>query len=356
MEHRELPRIAAGDRRFDGVTADPGGRFRLRAFDPATNRRRIDPARATLIVLTAGALTAALCYLGSRATSGAVGWLHRQSRYQVAFDEIHLAQEPPAWYRGGARGFLARVRSGSGNAEHISQLDVQPDRLASAFKLDPWVEEVVKVAYAPGRISVDLRYRQPVGWVKFEAKPADGARRPFEQRIIDGEGRVLPAEDVDLEALGALVRITGDKLAAPADSRPGVVWKSKSAGGEIDQVEERIVAAGRLAHFLTQEGNTRGTKASPALRIIEIIVPEMSDFGKRGLFVLNAEGAEVRWGKAPGSEDPGEPSALAKRQMLATWEETTPTRTLADQDYWEFSRKGLRQVCTHPDRPHRSLE
>src|ERR1017187_1072136 len=126
MEHREPPRIAAGDRRFDGAAEEPGGRFRLRTFDPASNQRRIDPLRAALLSVTAVAITAALFYLGSRATSGAVGWLHRQSQYQLAFDQIQLVHEPPAWYRGGIRQFLAQVRHDSGEAEHISQLEVRP--------------------------------------------------------------------------------------------------------------------------------------------------------------------------------------------------------------------------------------
>ncbi len=230
-----------------------------------------------------------------------------------------------------------------------------------AFKLDPWVEEVVKVAYAPGRIAVDLRFRQPVAWVKFEMTVAGRQQKIVEQRIVDGEGRVLPTEDVDFEPLGTLLKITGEKLTAPADPRPGVVWKSKSPGGEIEQVEDRIVAAGRLARFLTEEAGVDGTKTPSALRMIEIIVPtkemiapgKVSDFEERGLFAMNAEGVEFCWGHAPGSERPGEPGALAKWQMLRKWEETTPTRTLADGDYWEFSRKGLRQVCTHVDRPHR---
>jgi hypothetical protein len=345
MEHREPPRIAAGDRRFGGVTEEPGGRFRLRTFDPASNRRRIEPLRVALLSVSALAITAAIYYIASRATSSAVGWLHRQSQYQLAFDQIRLVHEPPAWYRGGAREFLARVRHDSGESEHISQLDVRPERLALAFKIDPWVEEVVRVAYAPGRISVDLRFRQPVAWVWVVAPDQRTKLAGRQKWIIDGEGRVLASEDVDVEPLGTLLKITGEELAAPADPRAGVVWKSKSSGGEIEQVDERIVAAGKLARFLTQEGRVDSTKA--ALRMIEIIVPELSDFRNRGLFVLNAEGAEFCWGKAPGSEGPGEPSSDAKWQMLRRWEETTPKRTLADGDYWEFSRKGLSHECPH---------
>ena len=46
MEHREPPRIAAGDRRFDGAIEEPASSFRLRAFDPFSDRRHIDLVRA----------------------------------------------------------------------------------------------------------------------------------------------------------------------------------------------------------------------------------------------------------------------------------------------------------------------
>ena len=215
-------------------------------------------------------------------------WLHRQSQYQVAFDQIQLAHELPSWYRGGKREFLGRVRRGSGQSEVLSQLEVRPDRLALAFKLDPWVEEVVKVSYGPGRIVVDLKFREPVAWVKL----GDGR-----QQMIDGEARLLPGEDVELEALDGLLRITGVGLSAAADQRAGVVWKSKARGEEVEQAEERIVAAAGLARFLNRQVQSAGSPASAAVRMIEISV---SDFRNRGLFVFNAEGTVFRWGRALG--------------------------------------------------------
>jgi hypothetical protein len=339
MEHREPPRIAAGDRRFDGAIEEPASGFRLRAFDPFRDRRRIDLLRAGVMIAAALALTAILFYLGSRAAIAAVTWLHRQSQYQVAFDEIKLVQELPRWYRGGNREFLDRVRRGSGQSARLSQLEVRPDRLAVAFKLDPCVEEVVRVSYTPGRILVDLKFREPVAWVK----PEKG------QHLVDGEGRVLPAEDVDFEAAGPLLNITGVDLSPPADSRVGVVWKSKSKSGEVEQVDRRIVAAAGLARFLRQQGRLGG-KLPPALQMIEIIV---TDFGGRGLFLLNAKGTVFCWGRAPGAEQPRELTAMEKWETLRRWTESSLGQTLAEGDYWEFSRRGVSLVCTHIHGPHR---
>ena len=177
MEHREPPRIAAGDRRFDGAIEEPRGRDSGCA---RSTRSAIDVALTSsepALMVAGGARRSRRCsfYLGSRATIAAVAWLHRQSQYQLAFDEIQLAHELPSWYRGGNREFLDRVRRGSGQSERHFSTGGRPDRLAVAFKLDPWVEEVVKVSYAPGRISVDLKFREPVAWVKLDGGAA--ARR-----------------------------------------------------------------------------------------------------------------------------------------------------------------------------------
>jgi hypothetical protein len=258
-----------------------------------------------------------------------------------------LARELPGWYRGGKREFLLRVRRSSGNSERISQLAAGPDRLAKAFKLDPWVEEVLKVTYAPGRISVDLRFRDPVAWVRL----ADGT-----QQIVDGQGRLLPSEDVDFEVLGPLVKISGQGLAAPADPRAGVVWKSKSGGTDLDEVDDRIVAAAALARFLSQDCAGPGEDGSKALRMLEIMLADRKDFGKHNLFVVNALGAVFWWGSAPGLEPPREPTAAAKWQMLLRWSEGSSEHTLAEGDYWAFSPKGVSYICTHPKRPHRPKE
>jgi hypothetical protein len=342
MEHREPPRIAAGDRRFDGAVEEPASSFRLRAFDPSSDRRRIDLLRAALMAAAALAIMALLFYLGSRATIAAVAWLHRQSQYQVAFDDIQLSQELPSWYRGGKRAFLHSVRDGSGQPASLSQLEIRPDRLAVAFKLDPWVEEVVKVSYAPGRILVDLRFREPVAWVKLDNGP----------QLVDGDGRLLPTEDVEFDPAGPLLKITATDLTPPSDPRAGVVWKSKLKSGEVEQVDDRMIAAAGLARFLGQQGRSSG-KSSPALQMIEIIV---TDFGGRGLFVVNASGTVFCWGKAPGAERPRELTAVEKWQSLLKWAESSPGNTLDNWDYWEFSPRGMSLVCTHPNRPHRRQE
>ncbi len=338
MEHREPPRIGAGDRRLGAAVENAASGVRLRAFNPFRGRARVDPIRLAVTAILLLVVAAALVYALSRALSGAVAWLHRQSQYRLAFSDIELVRELPAWYRGGKREFLARVRRSSGNSEHISLLEVRPDRIATAFKLDPWVEEVTRVSFAPGRIAVDLQFREPVAWVKLQRS----------QQLVDGQGRLLPSEDVDLELVGPVLQITGLAVAPPADSRAGVVWKSRSGGPDLDRVDERIVAASALAGFLRQRARSDLAAGSKSLRMIEIIV---TDFAVRGLFAVNSQGTVFCWGSAPGAEGPREPGAAEKWQILLRWEQSPVNHALPEEDYWDFTAKGLEQRCPGSHHP-----
>jgi hypothetical protein len=341
MEHRDPPRITAGDRRFDEAVEEVGGRFRLRQFDPtAPDRRQVGVRHASLIGIAALAVLAGLFYLASHASRAAVNWLHHQANYQLPFDEIHLVGEPPPWYRGGAHEFLERVRRGARESERISVFEVGPERLSLAFKKYAWVEDVINVVYEPGRILVTLRYRRPVARVALP----DGQRH-----IVDENGIILAPEDVDLEQLGPLIKISGDGISAPADPRPGVLWKAKTGATEMASGEPRILAAAKLAGFLRAEPRIREAAASPALRILEIIATE---FSGRGLFILNAELAEIHWGKAPGDESPGAITGAEKWLMLVRWQQTTQARCLIEGDFWAIGKNAVRHVCPHPEHSH----
>jgi hypothetical protein len=344
MEHREPPRASASERRFGGAALDPAETFPLRTFEPGTEAPRAHWYRTGLLAVVGLAIAGSLIFLASQAALTAVAWLHHQPQYLVPFGDIHLVTQPPVCYRGGSAAFLERVRKSAGEPEQISLLEKTPDRLARAFKIDPWVEKVERVTYSPGRISVALEYREPAAVVYLQ----DG-----QQQVIDDEGRILPVDDLDLESLERPVKITGEELAAPADSRAGVVWKRKGSGGAMDEADARIVAAARLAGFLRRRDRAREAQDSPALRVIEIIVSNQKAFPLVGLFVLNDQNAEICWGEAPGAEQPGQPTADDKWRMLADWREPADSRSLAAGDYWRFARNGLRQVCPHPQSPHR---
>jgi hypothetical protein len=338
MEHREPPRIGPGDRVFDASLEEPAGRFRLRPLIAGRHTRQFDSVRVGVVLLAGLAVAIALVFLGSWARRTTLDWLAVQAPYQIPFKQIHLVNPPPPWFLGGKDALLEGVRKSAGEPETISVLRVPPEQLATVFKKYAWVEGV-KVAYPPGQIDVELRYHQPVAWVQL---------RSADQIVIDEKGNILPAEDVDVSQLRKLIMIIGADLAAPADRQPGVVWKARDSNG-LEQIDERIVAAAKLASFLLEEPQKGDAQRSNALRILKINV---TDSSSRGLFVYNADDTAILWGKAPGDESPGKPTAAEKWAMLRRWQETEKARFLADGDFWAFSNDRLRHVCPsrHPTR------
>jgi hypothetical protein len=344
MEHRELPPLSGGDLPLDGTLEQPTTRFRLRRFDPDGDVGPMDFRRLGLRAIAALATFAGLIFLGIQGTRIAVGWLHHQPQYQFPFSRIRLLPEPPPWYRGGAQEFLKRVRHGAGECEHIATLDVVPERLALAFKKYAWVEDVTRVTIAPGRIECELRYRQPVAWVDLSGG---------KQHIVDAHAIILQADEIDPDQLGQVIKISGEGLSAPADPRAGVIWKWQGSATDLGQPDPRIEAAAKLAGFVKAQGRIRDGESSRALRVIEIIV---TDFASRGLFMMNAEGAEIWWGRTPGDEAPGTLTAEQKWTMLVDWQRSTRARFLVDGDYWAFSRKGVYHACPHAKSPHEPSE
>lgn len=330
MEHREPPRIGPGDRLFDASLEQPTGGFRLRPLFAARHKRQFDSVRVGVVLSAGLAGAVALVFLGSWAVRTTLDWLAVQAPYQIPFKQIHLVNPPPPWFLGGKDALLEGVRKSAGEPETISMLQVSPERLALSFKKYAWVEGV-KVSYMPGQIDVVLRYRQPVAWVQLSSS---------DQIVIDEKGNILPTEDVNVSP-GTLIKVIGPGLTAPADRQPGVVWKVRDGSG-LERNDERIVAAARMASFLLQEPQKSDAQRSNALRIRVINVADLSG---RGLFIFNDEDIAVLWGKAPGDEPPGKPTAAEKWDMLRRWQETEKARFLAEGDFWAFSNDRLRHVC-----------
>jgi len=349
MEHREPPRIVTGDRRLEGALEDTGGRFPFRRFPLVRNQRQIHFGRALLFIVAALAVLIVLFYLGSQATRAAIGWLHHQSQYQLPFEQIQLVPEPPPWFRGGARAFLEAARLDARESESIPMLDVTPDQIILDFKNYAWVRDVGQVTYGQKTIIVPIRYRQPVAYVQL---------LKGDQKLVDETGTILRTRDIDetrldqVVRLGHLIRIEGTGLAAPSDPRPGIVWKTRAVGSDHEEVDLRVLAAAKLAGFLSQPSQVRDAESIPALRILQIIVTDLPSPGAFGLFVLNAEDTAIWWNEAPGDEHPGRPNAAEKWAMLRRWRESTDPRTVPTGDYLAFKGTQVSQVCKHDKHPH----
>ena len=339
MEHREPPRIGAGDRQFDPVAPDPKGRFRVCRIESIGSAR----LRNRRYLLWAIALTVGLAVVvGYIAIPALVEWLQSQDFYRVPFRSIRLDPELPPWYRGGTDDFLERVRRYAREEEVLPILRLEPHRIERAFGHHPLVDRVVRVIYRPGGVGVALRFRQPVARVEIAAT---------EQYLLDETATILPMEEVDrdrLERLGPVITIGARGLAGPFDPQPGATWKPKPSVLDLDERNGRIPAAAKLAGFLVRKMQSLGPAAAPALQILEITATD-PPAERRGLFLWNREETSILWGAAPGEEGPGNLTAEEKWGALCDWTEQTQERTLPAGDYWEFTSEGrLRPIRTRP--------
>jgi hypothetical protein len=310
------------------------------------NQRQILVGRAVLFIVAALAVLIVLCYFSSQATRAAIGWLHHQPQYQLPFEQIQLIPAPPPWFRGGTKTFLEAVRLDAKESESIPILDVTPDQIILDFRNYAWVRGVGQVTYGPRTIIVPVRYRQPVAYVQLP----NG-----DQKLVDETGTILQTRDIDetqldqVLQLGRLIRIAGTDLAAPSDPRPGIGWKTRAMGSDHDEVDVRVLAAAKLASFLSQPSQLGDANRRRALRMIEINVTE---FDAHGLFLKNVEDAWIWWREAPGDERPGRPTAAEKWAMLRRWEESTDHRPLPQGDYWAFKGTQVSQVRKHDRDSH----
>ncbi|WP_165073496.1 cell division protein FtsQ/DivIB [Paludisphaera rhizosphaerae] len=321
MEYRNRTRIVAPDGDDDGEDfPPPPRRFELARAASRLDLRKVAAASGIVV-----ALLVVLFYAGGHALQSAVAWLHRQPQYQLPFDRIELPVPPPECFRGGAAGFLERVRKNAREPEVLPVLDVDAESLAGAFKQFPWVERVESVEFPPHSLVVRLAYRKPV--VRVQAAGAV-------QQVLDREGCILPMEDIDTEKIGRLIAVSGRSLVAPAADRVGLIWKT--ADPDVDRM---VIQAARLAGFLLDPSRESEAKTDPSLRITAILPDNPPN--NRGLFVQTATRALILWGHGPGDEKSGEPSADEKWGMLAKQAKEGEVKLERPGDYWSFNRTGM---------------
>jgi hypothetical protein len=338
MDLRQTPRLAATEEAKSPVVDLAESRPRFRRFDLSRGQRPLDMRRMLVAGLVVLAALAATALVGKEALHGAMKWLHRQPAYQVRFLDIELSPSPPAWFRGGSEAFLRQVKENRKEDDLLPFLEIEPQRIASDFKLFPWVDDVPRVEYAPQSIKVHLIYKKPVAVMT----------QPTGERIVlDGQGRILSASDIDDEKLGPMIKITGTGLVHSPDNRPGEVWRSAALPPETAKQERGVLSAARLAAFLAEPSRASEAAALPALRFwtIYAIDPPLD----RGLFLRNAEDT-VFWGEGPGQEPTGEPDAGAKWLILKKWANNSARPSLPPGDFWAFSRSELRPVETNRGR------
>ncbi len=92
--------------------------------------------------------------------------LSQRDEYLLAATEIEITQ-PPHWV---PHNLVAQVVEGANLPARLSLLDPNlVGDVAEAFRMNPWVEEVVSVRKSfPARVVLALEYRQPVAMVEVK--------------------------------------------------------------------------------------------------------------------------------------------------------------------------------------------
>ena len=202
------------------------------------------------------------------------------------------------------------IRDGSLESLQIHQPDLTV-QVAGAFEHHPWVRRVQRVRKRyPAGVEVELSYRFPVGMVVV----AEGLQP------IDGEGVALP---------GYIWVTTGDvqtkqDYIAPefAQLFPRIfVGQTSPLGQGVGWGDPVVVDAAKLAEFLQADWaalrnvldqiqlNRQPTSTVSSPKFVILGRPQPG--GKPSLI--------VHWGRAPGKESAGEPSAQTKLAKIKDW-------------------------------------
>lgn len=216
-------------------------------------------------------------------------------QYWVTPDRVKITPAPP-WIHSDIRAEVFRDASFDGP---LSIMD--PDlveRIAGAFSLHPWVAKVLKVRkYHPAQVEVDLVYRRPVCMVHTgeELLPVDV------NGVLLPEGDFSPVEAVQYPRLEQIVTV-------PVGP-PGTRW------GDI-----RVSGGAQIAALF-----------GPAWHelCLDRIVPSKATgigFADEPTFELFTRGGtRILWGRAPGSDLPGEIPAAEKVARLKKYKQENGT-------------------------------
>lgn len=211
--------------------------------------------------------------------------------YQLTIDEIVVTPQP-AWIQGNVKADVVR----DAGLTDLNLRDRQLlDKVTRAFALHSWVAKVNRVEKAyPSRLTIDLEYRKPVATVEIGEAMAGGERGLL---FIDRDSVLLPSDHFSpAQARGYLRISAGDVLPTGVYGTP---WGSA-----------RILGAARIADVWGE--------AWQPLRLYRIVIKE--DPNAESIYELHTKDqARVIWGRPPGEETRGEPTAAEKIALLTNY-------------------------------------
>ncbi len=222
-------------------------------------------------------------------------WLYRQlpplssrDEYRLTLDKIVIDPPPVAPI---PSDLFAQVQKRADLPENLSALDSQlPRRLADAFALHPWIARVVEVRNEfPAAVKVTVEYRKPVALVHVT----------HGYYAVDGEGILLPPQDFSSADATEYLVIKG--ITSTPQNGAGHRWDDPA-----------VTSAARLAELLGPKWKSLQIASIMAPRD----VPAVADEDALQFDLITTNGTRILWGRAPGSQHPGELTPAQKLGRL----------------------------------------
>ena len=210
--------------------------------------------------------------------------LSGRKQYRMEVSKIEITPDAPRWV---PDDLLRQVTERAGLPDSVSLLeDGLVEEIAEAFRLHPWVAEVVSVRKStPARILVELEYRKPAAMVRMKRG----------MYPVDSEGTLLPPADFSVSEAQRypIIRNVQSTPQGPA----GMNWGD--AG---------VVGAARLAEVLAPCWRKFHLQA---IHVPRPVSPNTT-LDDMMFELITAGGSRIIWGRAPGSSHPGELSPEKK--------------------------------------------
>ncbi len=344
--HRDSPGLEPETPEID--RAQPHRRF-ARLVE-STGARRLSFSRLGLAIGLTGSVVVCVGFLVQWGADRIATWVASRPEQQILFSKIELVPEPGPWVKGGSALILEQVRKSSQRGETLPLLDLDPKALANDFRVgSAWIKRVVKLERLPGRIKIQVEYRQPVAEVVLERELG------MEIRTIDEEGVRLDPVEIDWKSANPpcylvkgiaqpLITIWG--VDPRSEPRLGVPWEAVDQERKPIGPDLMVASAARLAAFLRDQAAAMPSGKSVP-RIAKVFLPGEPT----NLFVIkDFDDTSIWWGKPPGDEKPGELTSETRWKMLVEWVNRPGSAPVKRPGILCFTDDGIkvRQIADRP--------
>ncbi len=261
--------------------------------------------------------------------------LTSRKEYRLRVENLHFT-ERPHWVPHDLIGQVAKLENW--NAQPISLLEESCcQEIAEAFSRHPWMKKVERVRLRPGgRVDLEITFRKPVAMVQ-------AGRGQFYP--IDADAILLPPSDFSRADIKRYPLIENPSTLPQGPA--GTYW------GDL-----MVLGAARLAEHLLHPFDETTTHWEH-LKLARIELPRRTtaevDIKDVQYRLITKDGSRILWGRAPGTDHPGELTAEQKigrlTQYLADFGTFRPAHGPLEIDirHWqEITQRRLSSLETAP--------